>query len=416
MMYGRILVALNHAFDTHEHFGYQHTSTLDDHVRGIDFAFQHSYMGLGLPAGEPVGFDKILKSASRFIGSDKFEALRSSLLDLYSIDIYPLDPASLQAVDAKMRDAHGDKDFIIRVLKERDGIDGVVLDVPADCWKGWDHPLFKMTMRCDDTIFPFVQNRPGAFKANPEGTGQVQSFASSRGLELGSLDAFDDAMEQWLDHLRPRACAVKIGAAYQRSIDFELEENDDGRIGAIYKQIVAGTGKFSGTDVKRWGNYIVSHLAGYAQVEGLPVQVHTGLASIVGTNPVSLAPLLSAWPGVTFDLFHGGYPYHHEITGVLGRFHNAHVDLCWMPILSRDATKHLLKECIAMGVSDRVLAFGGDCVCVEGSHGALLGTKEILASVLADLVSTRNLAFDDALSLGLSMLHDNAARVYGKRT
>ena len=54
---------------------------------------------------------------------------------------------------------------------------------------------------------------------------------------------------------------------------------------------------------------------------GLVVQVHTGMARLHGSQPVDLDPLLAEYPAVTFDLFHGGYPWTREsYQGVLSNW------------------------------------------------------------------------------------------------
>ena len=164
--------------------------------------------------------------------------------------------------------------------------------------------------------------------------------------------------------------------------------------------------------MRRWGNYVVTSLLEYARKEKLPVQIHTGMASVVETSPIYLMDIMRKFSDVKFDLFHGGYPFHHTIPGILTQRYNAHVDLCWMPILSKSATKRLLTELIEMNCTDKVFAFGGDCENLEGTYGALLSIKDILAEVLVDFIEAKKFSFSDAVDIGNKMLYENPKRIF----
>jgi hypothetical protein len=174
---------------------------------------------------------------------------------------------------------------------------------------------------------------------------------------------------------------IKIGSANERSIHILYERNEEGKISEIYKKIQKKEGFINEKEMRRWGNYVVTSLLEYAKKEKMPVQVHTGLATMVKTNPLYL-----------LNIF------------------NAYVDLCWMPILSQSATKRLLYELIEMNCTDKVFAFGGDCENLEGTCGSLLLIKDILAGVLVDFIEAKKFSFSDAVDIGNKMLYENPKR------
>jgi len=411
MIKDQLLAGLGRTFDTHEHFGYfseyspsNSTLTLKDVING-------SYMATGnVPADD---YDAICTNLAHLVGSSRFESLRGAFRHLYDVDMYPLSPAKMRAIDEKIRAGTGASNHPFTMLKEHGNVDKILMDIPSDKRVRWEHPDAMFTIRLDEEIFPFIADRPGIYRVSKAVT-KVESFAKARGMALGTLEAFDDAVEQYLASLRPITTAVKIGTAYQRTNHFLLEENDDGAIAGIYKKIAAKEGRVTEHEMRRWGNYVATHLLGFAQVEKMPVQVHTGLASMAETSPMELLDIMEMFSAVTFDLFHGGYPFHHCVPGVLDKRSNARVDLCWMPVLSESATVELLTGLIEMGHAGKVLAYGGDCQCPHGSLGALLLAKELLAGVLARFIDKKRLTFEDALAMGDAMLWATPASVFLK--
>jgi predicted TIM-barrel fold metal-dependent hydrolase len=162
----------------------------------------------------------------------------------------------------------------------------------------------------------------------------------------------------------------------------------------------------------RWGNYVVTFLMSYATIERMPVQIHTGLATMVETDPRYLIDLMKSFPGVQFDLFHGGYPYFHNVPGILSQINNAFIDLCWMPIISWNATKDLLRECLEWSNQKRIIAFGGDCRSAEGSIGGLISMKNLVSEVLAEFVDANRITLEDAIEIGKDVFYDNPKKLF----
>lgn len=395
-------------FDTHEHFGYFSEYCPENPVLTVVDAFNNAYMAAG---PQSTDYKAICERLQQYVGSSRFESLRRAFLDLHGIDVYPLVPSTLASIDTKIQEETADPRHPFAIMHGRGNVQAIVMDIPAEKRTRWDDPSIQYTIRIDDVIFPFAQVKPGTWKASATPT-KIETFVAEQGLAIDTLDAFDDALELYLQALKSSTAAIKIGTAYQRSNHFHFEENDDGAIATIYGRIAGKTGTLSTSDTLRWGDYVTTRLLGFAQVESLPVQIHTGLASMQETSPLELVEIINAFPGVTFDLFHGGYPFHHCVPGVLDKCSNARIDLCWLPILSETATNELLRDVIEMGQSDRVLAFGGDCQSPYGSYGALLAVKGLLATALERFIDSGRLTREDAITMGNAMLWDTPREVF----
>jgi hypothetical protein len=358
----------------------------------------------------------ICNALSQYVGSDRFQSFRLGLKAMYGDDIYPLSPHVSGTVDAKIRAAYVDGNHTFRVLKEKMMVSSAVLDVPPAVWHSWKHPMLGTTIRLDETACPFVHDyiRDEYHVSNLIST-QVEDYATEHGIDIGTLDRFDDTLERYVTSLRDDAIAIKIGTAYKRGIDYRVEENVDGEIDEIYKKYRARNACFSPAEMNRWSNYVTTFLLSYAMAENLPVQVHTGLATMEGTTPLNLVPIMKSFPAVQFFLFHGGYPFHHTLPGVLDICQNAHADLCWMPILSQQATRELLVELLAMGHADRIIGFGGDCTAPEPSLGALSVLKDILGDVLANMVDSGKVRIADAIDIGNRIIGENGRRDFPRR-
>jgi len=392
-------------FDTHEHFGdvgnfYPQKPTID-----LAKVFKGAYMYL------PRHFKKMCEVLQKRIGSDALNSLRLAFKHLYDIDILPIKPEKMEQLNNKIKEAYKDPNYIYDTLTQKLNITDIILDIKPYLWEHWKHPIVQTTIRIDEVTFPFIRVDINKYRSI-NAKNQIDLYSENINQSLDTLDDFDDVLEKYFTSLRYMANVIKIGSAYERSIHFLYEKNEDGKISEIFKKIQQKEGFFDEKEVRRWGNYVVTSLIEYAKEEKLPVQVHTGLATMTETNPLYLLDIMRKFSDVKFDIFHGGYPFHHTIPGILTQRLNAYVDLCWMPILSQSATKRLLYELIEMNCTDKVFAFGGDCENLEGTYGALLLIKDILAEVLVDFIEAKKFSFSDAVDIGKKMFYENPKRIF----
>ncbi len=394
-------------FDTHEHFGSVGNYTPQKPTISLSKVFRGDYLDLPF-------LKKMCEVLQNKIGTAALTSLRLAFIQLYDIDIFPLDPKKMDLLNTKIKEAYQDPNYIYNTLQQEMHISNIVLDIKPDLWEYWKHPIVQTTIRIDEVTFPFI--RIDNFKYRPRNSKhQVESYCEKNNISLNTLDDFDDALEKYFNSLRYMANVIKIGSAYERSIHFLYERNSDGKISEIFKKIQKREGLIDEKEMTRWGNYVVTSILEYARNEKLPVQIHTGMASMAETNPLYLLDIMRKFSDVKFDLFHGGYPFHHTIPGILTQRLNAYVDLCWMPILSQFATKRLLTELIEMDCVNKVFAFGGDCENLEGTYGALLMTKDVMAEVLIDFIEAKKFSFSDAVDIGNRMLYENPKRIFSQK-
>jgi len=173
----------------------------------------------------------------------------------------------------------------------------------------------------------------------------------------------------------------------------------------------------SAEDIKQLQDYLIFYLAEVAQEMGLIFQIHTGVQSnwgnIPDSDPLLLIPLLKAFPGVRFDLFHAGYPYS-RMLGMLGKHYpNVWLNMAWMYIVSMAASRQVLSEWIDLVPGHRILGFGSDVIFPEMILGHLIMARSCVADVLAEKVEKDFLSRDEALSLAKRMFRDNGIMLYG---
>jgi hypothetical protein len=140
--------------------------------------------------------------------------------------------------------------------------------------------------------------------------------------------------------------------------------------------------------------------------------VHTGIARLADSNPMLLEPLLIEYPEITFDLFHGGYPWIHHVGALAHNHPNVRLNLTWLPQLSTHASVGALKEWLQVVPQVDRLSWGGDCRTIEESYGALLATRHVTAHALGELVDDGYLDLDAAIAAATSLLSGGGARTY----
>ena len=153
---------------------------------------------------------------------------------------------------------------------------------------------------------------------------------------------------------------------------------------------------------------------------GAFVQIHTGFQEgngniVANSDPLLLTELLQDFPGVRFDLFHIGYPYVRQ-TGVLAKlFPNATVDFAWVNIISPLAAENALCEYLDLIPQNKIFAFGGDYLFVDGVYGHQVQARRTVARALARKVEDGALDLEAAERTARRLLHDNAIDKLGIR-
>jgi len=237
----------------------------------------------------------------------------------------------------------------------------------------------------------------------------------TEGGEPGSLTDYlrclDGALERYL---AAGVVGLKCGLAYRRGLRFEVVARDVAA--RLFERALRDD--LSTADATPLQDFLFHEVCDRAAAVGLPFQIHTGLqagntgADVVRTNPVQLTNTLKAHPRTAFDLFHGGYPYGSELATLAKNFPNAHINACWLAIISPTVLRRSLHEWLDTVPHNKLQAFGGDYNMPELSYAHALMAREAVADVLAERVEAGFLVEADAPVLARRLLAENGLKLF----
>ncbi|MFC2030588.1 amidohydrolase family protein [Chloroflexota bacterium] len=254
---------------------------------------------------------------------------------------------------------------------------------------------------------------------------ELRALAQKTDLSIHSIDdllsAVDVAFEQGV---AAGAVGVKVGVAYSRSLDFEkVVKSDAERVFNHFHRYPVAYGEVtqlppvSWSEAKPLHDYLMHEVVRRAIEYDLPIQIHTGLQEGTGNylanaNPLHLSNLLVEYREARFDLFHAGYPYQGELAALVKNFANAYADLCWVHVISPWVARQTLHEWIETLPANKIFAFGGDYIFVEGTYAHARLARENVAQVLTEKVAAHYLSEAEALTMARQLLHDNAVQFF----
>jgi len=337
----------------------------------------------------------------RIAGSGFYTALALSLKDLYGVDVSRPTAEALSDVSEAIGRAYTSGEWMRRVLKERCGIVKALLDPYWMVWgEKFDRELFAPVLRVNMLLFGYSRT------AKDHNGNSPYQLADTLGFDIGHFRDYLEFVDAVIERAKREGyVALKSALAYDRPLTFSDPSEEEAR--RVFEKGAAATEK----EALLFGDFILRRAMAKAYELGLPVQFHTGLGLIEGSNPVNLVNLIRRFPDITFVLFHGGYPWIRETAALALTFRNVYVDLCWLPAISPSACKALLRSLIEVGAISRTM-WGGDCWVVEGTYGALMLFKRLLTQVLSGLTSKGFLKPETALEMAEMILRENAERLF----
>jgi len=302
------------------------------------------------------------------------------------------------------------------VLKERSNIALAILDPLEDFdptpLEEIKRRFFAPVIRVDDFVVPC--NRV-----------ELRALEGRVGLSIHSLDDLLKAVDVAFERaVAADVIGVKVGLAYSRPLAFEKVAKADAE--RVFNQLSRYPSAFgdvtqqppvSWEEAKPLQDYLMHQVVRRAIEYHLPIQIHTGLQAgngnfLANSNPLHLVNLLVEYPEARFDLFHAGYPYQGRMATLGKNFPNAYVDLCWVHVISPWVARQTLHEWIETVPANKIFAFGGDYIFVEGAYAHSRMARDNVARVLAEKVETGYLAEDEAVGLAHKLLRENAARFF----
>ena len=379
---------------THEH----HLRDSDQNELTLEGIFEHSYVGW---QGIPVGNSK--KEHAEFLDKARYNSyfiwLQKALWGIYQVDSR-ITADNWSELSEKIKTAHGDPDFHLRVLREHCRYKAGLSDIYWDPGSDLGHPeIFKPVVRSDVFITCFHPDNRDHDGNSP------WKFFTIKGL------SFKEYVDFIIDFHRKKinagAVAFKLATAYERTIG--VQDSSFEKAARVY---LTDPKEVHLSDKLAYGDYLIHRLCELAGELNVPFQIHTGLGQLSGSNPLLIEPLIERYPQTKFVLFHGGYPWYHEIGALAHNHSNVLVDLVWLPLISTTAAVSALHEYIEVVPSSDRIAWGSDSWTSEEAFGALMAFQHVLASVLAQKVQSSYIGMEDAKDIAEKLMYRNARKIY----
>ncbi len=323
-----------------------------------------------------------------------YKALLRGLKAVYDFPYERIDDSNWSMLNEQVAAAYRREDWIDHVLTKKGKIRAAVVDM--DTLKpGRDYLLPAMKM---DFLMMQASDPNGIRKLEERYNVSLDTFQHL-------LDLIRKVFQQFRDG---GAIAIKSVAAYYRTIYYT--DVTEATAQSIFKK---GLYNLSTDEKKLLQDFIMNEICRLTAESGLPIQFHTGklawnFQSVENTNPVHLTTLLKKYPGLRFDIFHGGIPYTGEFGVLANNYPNAYLDLNGMQWTSLEISRRCLSEWLEMVPQNKIM-WGADSYRVfEGALGQVLYFREMLVDVLADKVFTGLYSFDFSIELAKKIMYENA--------
>ena len=355
--------------------------------------FQNSYVAW---CGEaiPSSSDMVDKWLEKIGNRSYYVSLSRSLQMLYSMD-EPLSGKVWDEYNLRIKKAHENPQWHLEILKKICGYRAVVQDAYWDPGSNNGHPeLFKPTFRISHFLYGY--NHEGK-----DHNGNNSQLAY--GQHIDNIKTYTDFMYRIIKEKKEGGCSsLKSSIAYDRTIEIEHATAEEAQAAMGF-----GSNKPSAADIKKFQDYVFDTICDIAAELKIPIQIHTGLGRMVGTNPMQLQSLIARHPKTTFVIMHGGYPWLDDTCGLVHAYSNVVVDLCWLPLISPSAAIRFLHELLEVCNGNKIV-WGCDTWTSEESWGALLSMVNVLATVLDEKINTGYLSKNNALRIAEDIMCNNA--------
>jgi predicted TIM-barrel fold metal-dependent hydrolase len=300
----------------------------------------------------------------------------------------------------KIAEKHRDSGWHLRILREKCGYQAGISDIYWDTGSDLGHgDLFRPVVRTDMFVKCFHPEMRDHDDNSPWKFMPIQNF---------SFGEYMDYLEKFhRNKISSGAVAFKLATAYERTI--AINETSYDEAARVYMKHPK---EVSEKEALAYGDYIINRMCDLAAELEVPYQVHTGLGQLAGSNPLNLERTIDRHPETIFVLFHGGFPWYHEIGALAHNHSNVNVDMVWLPLISPSAAKQALHEYIEVVPSSDRIAWGSDSWTSEEAFGALIAWKHVLAAVLSEKVDEDYFNLDEAEIVAKKLMFLNARKIY----
>ncbi len=256
---------------------------------------------------------------------------------------------------------------------------------------------------------------------------EVASLEALRGIEAETgtsgttLSRYCDGLARYLSEQKNNGLkGIKFLFAYSR--DLRFHPVDVATAERVFNRIAAEscglrTSVLGYEEIRPLQDHLVHRLIEAAGDLDLTVVFHTGMQAgnynnLDNARPTQLWNVFQRFPGVRFNLLHGGLPFVDEAGMLAKYFPNVTVDMAWMYAFSPQISIRALCDWVDFVPRNKVLGFGGDYQVVEKVYGHLLLARESIAAALANKVDQGALSPKDAHAWARALLWENPRAVY----
>ena len=290
------------------------------------------------------------------------------------------------------------------VLKDKSRIALSVLDSDPNC----DRKFFASAIRLEEFF-------------NPTHRRDLVQIGREQGMVIHNLDDWKQAMRSRLEQaISKGVVTLKCFLAYTRTLYFA--KSDEAEAQQQFKQLFSlehSTERQQGINIgKAFQDHMMHYLLSLADERGLAFQFHSGIQEgngnvISNANPVHLTNLFLEYENVKFDIFHMSYPYCMELSNLAKNFRNVFIDMCWGHIISPEAARRALVEWLDAVPANKISAFGGDYVFVDGIYGHQKLARQNVAAALTQKVTDGSFDLDRAKQIARWLFVDNPTKLFG---
>jgi predicted TIM-barrel fold metal-dependent hydrolase len=170
-------------------------------------------------------------------------------------------------------------------------------------------------------------------------------------------------------------------------------------------------------EAKPLDDFLFHEYMRFAEKLSLPVQIHTGYLAGKGNrvdraNASLLANVIELHKNVTFDLFHGNWPYMGDVLFLAKNNKNVFMNLCWVHGMDPYYTVELMIRAIYSFPHSKVIGFGADYHYPEHVETHLALTRQNIARALSKHMESGWLTQGDAVEIAQNWLYDTPNEVF----
>jgi hypothetical protein len=335
---------------------------------------------------------------SRFTGYGR--ALDISVKKIYGID--GINRSTVRELNERFTAAKKPGHYR-RVLRELCNIETGLLD-DWTLHSDGDNEFFKYVWQPQCFIKPFSRNELGV----------LDYIGQAHGIRVKSLDDWVDAIEAEVAAMIKLygVRILKCSLAYERTLRFE--EVGYSRAKDMFAEALGRDELYFERELQ---DYMMHAVLSAAGKHNATFQFHTGLLEgngnvLSNSDPLLMENLFLKYPDVDFDLFHIAYPFQGAACALAKMFPNVYLDMCWAHIISPSASVSALHDFLDAVPYNKISAFGGDYVFVDGVYGHLQLSFENVSRVLSEKVYLGVFGDDKALEIAKALYYDNPKRIF----